>query len=257
MKRIIATVTSAVLAATALTACSSSPEGDDAAAANEPLTVLASASPHLEILEWIDENHDEFELDVTPVSGGPEANMGVADGSVDLNFFQHEPYLVNWEQETGKDLEIYAQSHIEPISIYSRNLTSLDELQDGATIVVPNNPSNYARSLLLLQSAGLIKLDADVDPANVAKITDADISENPKNLDIKGVEGEIAAFSLDDNSVSAAVINSNYAMEAGLDPVNDPIYTESPVNNPYVNILVGLPGLEDDARVTALAEALQ
>lgn len=253
-KRFFAALTTTALAATALVACSDS---SSEANGDGPLPVLAAAGPHLEILEWVDEHHDEFELDLKATSGGPETNLSVADGSAAANFFQHEPYLINWEKETGKNLDVVAAPFTAPISIYSNSLDDIQDIPEGGTIVIPSNPSNFSRGLLLLQDAGIIKLDTEVTVDNIATITDQNISENPKNIKIRPVEGEIAANSLDDDSVDAALINSGVAMKAGLDTVNDPIYTESPEDNPYVNILAANTDYVDDPRLKALAAALE
>ncbi|MDO5512718.1 MetQ/NlpA family ABC transporter substrate-binding protein [Corynebacterium sp.] len=244
----------ALLAAGALSACSTSSAADDPGA---PLGVLAASTPHAEILEWVDERDDAYELDISIVTGGPEANAAVANGSVPVNFFQHEPYLLDWQDQTGLGgVEVLAPVHIEPISLYSEKHAALSELPDGARIVLPRSPSNFARGLLLLQDHGLLTLDGELDPGAVSQITLASITDNPRNFEFLPVEDELAARSLDDPTVSAAVINSNFALEAGYDPVADGLIAESPAGNPYANIVVAASDSVDDPRVTALVEAL-
>lgn len=247
------TVVTAVLAASGLlAACSSSAADEDG-----PLAILASSTPHAEILEWVDENDDAFEFDISIVTGGPEANAALTNGSVPLNFFQHEPYLLDWQDQTGQTgVEVLAPVHIEPISLYSEQIDNIDDIPEGAQIVLPRSASNFARGLLLLQDHGLLTLDAELDPAAVSQITLASVVDNPRNLELVPLEDELLARSLDDPKVTAAVINSNFALEAGYDPVVDGLVAESAQDNPYANILVASSEIADDPRVTALVEAL-
>ena len=232
----------------ALVACGSADADPDA-----PLGILAASTPHAEILEHIDERNDAYELDISIVTGGPEANAALANGSVPVNFFQHEPYLRDWQEQTGLEgVEVLAPVHIEPISLYSTQYSDIAELPEGATVVLPRSASNFARGLLLLEDHGLLTLDAELDPAAVSQITLDSVVDNPRNLEFVAVEDELLTRSLDDSSVAAAVINSNYALEAGLDPVEDGLIAESPVDNPYANILVGSTELAGDPRVRAL-----
>lgn len=245
----------AIVASTGLlTACAGASADTDPDAA---LGVLAASTPHAEILEWVDENDDSFELDISTVAGGPGSNAAVANGSVPVNFFQHEPYLLDWQDQTGQDgVEVLGQVHIEPISLYSTQHTDIADLPDGARIALPRSASNFARGLLLLQDHGLITLDAELDPGAVSQITVDSIADNPHGFEFLPIEDELTTRSLDDPSVAAAVINSNYALEAGLDPSADGLIAESPVDNPYANIVVGASGFVDDPRVVALVDAL-
>lgn len=251
LTRSLVAAVSALALAGGLVACSS------AAADDDTLPILASSTPHAHILEWVDEQHDTFDLDVKIVTGGPEANAALVDGSVPLNFFQHEPYLLDWKDQTGQDaVEVLARVHIEPISLYSHDHDDIADLPDGATIALPRSASNFARGLLLLQDHGLLTLDTTLDPAAVSQITLASVVDNPRNLELIPVEDELTTRALDDPKVAAAVINSNYALEAGLDPVADGLVGESAEDNPYANILVASGDVAKDPRVTALADAL-
>ena len=242
-------LTAALLLTAPLAACSAGADPDT-------LDVLASSTPHAEILEWVDEQHDDISLDIKIVTGGPEANAAVANGSVDVNYFQHEPYLLDWENQTGQDVEILAPVHIEPMSLYSTAHDSIDDIPDGSTVALPRSGSNFARGLLLLADHGLITLDAEADPAALSQITLTSVVDNPKNLELVPVEDELAARSLDDPSIAAAVINSNFAMEAGLDLDADTLITERPEGNPYANILVASAEGKDDPRVATLVDAV-
>ncbi|GAB3692171.1 MetQ/NlpA family ABC transporter substrate-binding protein [Corynebacterium nasicanis] len=242
------------LGAGTLTACTSTSAASDPDA---PLGILASSTPHAEILEWVDERDDGFELDISIVTGGPEANAALSNGSIPLNFFQHEPYLLDWQDQTGLDgVEVLAPVHIEPISLYSQQHATIAEIPDGARIALPRSASNFARGLLLLQDHGLLTLDSELDPAAVSQITLASITGNPHNFEFLPVEDELVSRTLDDPTVAAAVINSNYALEAGYDPSADGLIAESPVDNPYANILVASTDVVDDPRVIALRDAL-
>lgn len=241
----------ALATAGALASCSSADDGEG------PLQVLAASTPHAEILHWVDENDDAFELDVKVVTGGPEINAALVDGSAPLNFFQHEPYLLDWQEQTGQTgVEVLAPIHIEPMSLYSARYEDLADIPAGATITLPRSSSNFARGLLLLQDHGVITLDADADPAAISQITVASVADNPRNLELVPVEDDLGARSLDDSSVAAAIISSNFALEAGLDPVGGALITEDPEGNPYANILVASSEAADDARVVALTEAI-
>ncbi|MDO5670506.1 MAG: MetQ/NlpA family ABC transporter substrate-binding protein [Corynebacterium sp.] len=248
------TLTAVIAASGLLAACADATADSDPDAA---LGVLAASTPHAEILRWVDEQDDSFELDISTVAGGPEANAAVANGSVPVNFFQHEPYLLDWIDQTGKEgVEVLAQIHIEPISLYSQQYSDIADLPDGARIALPRSASNFARGLLLLQDHGLITLDAELDPAAVSQITVASIAENPHGFEFLPIEDELTSRSLDDPSIAAAVINSNFALEAGYDPAADGLIAESPTDNPYANIVVGAEEFADDPRVVALVDAL-
>ena len=263
-RRPIATAlaTTAIIFTTA--ACGSSPSastdatGDSAPVdAAAPLTILASPVPHLEILEHLDEINDSFTLDIKTVTDVSAANMAVADGSADANFFQHVPYLRDWEAQTGKQLVNLAGVHLEPTSMYSEKITSADQIPDGADIVVPSSPSNLARGLLLLEKNGLITLDADLDPEAVTSIDLLSIKDNPRNLNIVPVEDLMVLQSIRDNNVYGVIAASSLALESGYDPVDDAVLSESPENNPYVNVFVASQESAVDPRVKAVAEALQ
>ena len=231
----------------ALAACGRS--GGDAG--SERLTVAATAVPHAEILEVVKPllAKEGLELDVRVFNDYVQPNDQVAQKQIDVNYFQTEPYLKAYNSGRGTDLVTVAGVHIEPFGAYSRRFTSLDALPAGADVVIPNDPSNNSRALILLHTAGVITL---ADPTN-ALSTQRDIIANPKGLKFRELDSAMLPRVLD--QVDLALINTNYALDAGLDPTRDALAIEGS-DSPYVNFLVGRPELRDDPRVKKLEAAL-
>lgn len=215
------------------------------------LTVAASPTPHAQILEQCVPILAEqgIELVINEYSDYVVPNTAVEDGDEDANYFQHIPYLEEFNASRGTHLVDVASVHIEPMAIYAGKTASLEELPDGASIAVPNDPTNEGRALLLLEAQGLITLS---DSSNLSS-TPKDIAENPKNLTF--VEVEAATIPSIVSEVDLAVINSNYALGAGYNPVTDSLAIESS-DSPYVNVLVVKEGNEDNPAIQALVEAL-
>ncbi len=246
--------TAALTLTLGLAACSSS-GGDE-----NTLRISASSTPHVEILDHIVSTGalGDYKLDVLEITGEVDPNELLEAGDVDANFFQHEPYLIDWQKQNGvDDLVAVADVHLEPLSLYSNKIGSLDELKDGDTVAVPRDTTNYARALYLLESAGLIEMDVPFEEADLSVVTEANITANPKNLKFLAIERPQLARQLDDAQVTAAVINSNYALEAGLTPAEDGIVTEQVQGNPFSNLLVVRAENENDPAVVALADALE
>lgn len=253
LRRIVVASAALTLAA-GLAACSLS-EGDDTT-----LRISASSTPHVEILDQIVSTGalGNYKLDIVEITGEVDPNELLEAGDVDANFFQHEPYLTDWQKQKGiDDLVAVADVHLEPIGLYSNKIASLDELKDGDTVAVPRDTTNYARALYLLESAGLLEMDVPFEEADLSVVTESNITANPKNLNLVSIERPQLARQLDDAQITAAVINSNYALEAGLNPAEDAIVTEEVENNPFSNLLVVRAENENDPAVTALAEALE
>lgn len=225
------------------------------AQAADALRVAAEPVPHAEILNFVKSYDPALKLDVIELTNGVNANELLAHGDVDANYFQHVPYLRDQEKALGRTFTVAATVHIEPLGIYSSKHKSLQQLPDKATVAVPNNATNLSRALYLLQSKGLIKLKAGFDDASLHQATPQDIADNPKHLKILEVEAAQLPRSLDD--VDLAVINGNFALEAGLQPARDALGLESAINNPYANILVTTPELAKDPRIEKLAQDLQ
>lgn len=216
------------------------------------LSVAASPTPHAEILkQCVDILKEQgIELVVNEYADYVVPNTAVEDGDEDANYFQHVPYLDNFNAERGTHLVSVAGVHIEPMGLYAGNSASLDAIPDGGKVAVPNDPTNEGRALLLLEAQGIIKL---TDSSNLAA-TPKDIAENPKNLEFVELEAANVPANLDE--VDIAAINSNYALGAGLNPVEDALAIEAS-DSPYVNILVVKEGNENNEAVQALVKALQ
>jgi D-methionine transport system substrate-binding protein len=224
-------------------------EGD--AAETTTLTVAASPTPHAEILKACVDilAEQDIELVVNEYSDYKMPNLAVEDGEEDANYFQHLPYLEEFNASNGTHLVSVAGVHIEPMGVYAGKAESLDALADGAVIGVPSDATNEGRALLLLEAQGLIKLD---DSTNLTA-TPNNIVENPKNLEFMEMEAAQLPSSLPD--LDLAVINSNYALGAGLNPTTDALAIESS-DSPYVNVLVVKEGNEENPAVQALVEVL-
>lgn len=223
----------------------------------EKIVVGASSTPHAEILEAVSGELEAlgYELDIKIFDDYVMPNLALADGEIDANYFQHEPYLLNFNAENGTDLVSAAAIHYEPMGIYGGSKSSLDELAEGDIIAVPNDGTNEARALLLLQDQGLITLKEGID-ASTETATILDIAENPQNLEIVEMEAKNIPHSLPD--VAFAVINGNYALQAGLTG-NDALASESADSDAaqtYANILAVRAGEEDSAKTQALVTAL-
>lgn len=246
MKKIIA-IALTLLFALSLTAC-----GKKA----ETLKVGASVTPHAEILKVAKDElaKEGITLEIVEFTDYVLPNTSLESGDLDANYSQHKPYLDTFNAEHGTNLVSVAAIHYEPFGIYAGKTASIEALQDGATISVPNDGSNEARALLVLEAQGLIKLKEGVGTT----ATVLDIAENPKNLNIIEMEAAQLAISLQD--VDLAVINGNYALQAGLNAATDALATEdanSAAAQEYANILAVKAGNESDPRIAKLIAALE
>ena len=222
------------------------------AVAAEELSVAATPVPHAEILEFVKPQLAEqgVELDVKVFTDYIQPNIQVDQKRMDANFFQHQPYLDEFNEGRGTNLVTVTGVHVEPFGAYSSKIDSLDELKEGAVVAIPNDPTNGGRALLLLQKAGVITLK---DESKITA-TPRDIADNPKDLDFKELEAATLPRIL--NQVDLALINTNYALEAGLNPSEDALVIEGS-ESPYVNILVARPDNKDSEAMQKLAAALK
>ena len=220
------------------------------------ITVAASPTPHAEILAEAAKilEKEGWKLEVTEFEDYVQPNLVVEDGDIDANYFQHTPYLDNFNEEKGTHLVSIAGVHYEPFGIYPGTKASLDDIEKGDTIAVPNDTTNEARALLLLQDNGIIKLKEGAG----LTATVLDIEENP--YDIKIQELEAAQVSRVKDEVAYVVLNGNYALEAGFSVAKDSIAYEksdSDAAKTYVNILVVKEGNENNEGLQALAKVLK
>ncbi|HCS06111.1 MetQ/NlpA family ABC transporter substrate-binding protein [Pseudomonas lundensis] len=221
------------------------------AQAGEKLVVAATPVPHAEILERIKPAlaKEGVDLEIKVFTDYVQPNVQVDQKRLDANYFQTLPYLQSFNEGKGTHLETVIGVHVEPFGGYSKKVKSLAELKDGATIAIPNEGSNSGRALILLQKAGLIELK---DPTN-AVATPKDIAKNPHNFKFKELESAMLPRVLD--QVDLDMINTNYALEAGLNPAKDALLIEGS-DSPYVNYLVARPDNKNSEAIQKLAKAL-
>ncbi|MFB7916943.1 MetQ/NlpA family ABC transporter substrate-binding protein [Streptomyces sp. NPDC056061] len=219
---------------------------------SKALVVAASPTPHADILDFVKKNLAEKEglkLEVKEFTDYVLPNTATETGQVDANFFQHQPYLDDFNKKKNTHLVSVGTVHLEPLGVYSKKIDDIKDIKAGQTIAVPNDTTNEGRALQLLAQNGLITLKAGVG-------TDASLSDitDKKGLEFKELEAATVPRAL--NDVDAAVINGNYAIEAGLKPTKDALATEKADGNPYANIVVVKKGNEKDARVEKLVKLL-
>ncbi len=221
---------------------------------------MADVKPHAELIRQAEKDGllGDVKINVTEISGQVDPNKLVKDGDVDANFFQHTPYLKNWNAENNANLASVASVHIEPLGLYSKKVTTVADLPAGSTIAIPADPTNLARGLFLLADAGIIEMNVKADDPNLdySKVTTSNVTGNSKDVKFLEIDRPQLAATLDDPKVAMSVINGNYALEAGLTPETDAKHLEKAAGNPYVNVLVTRDELKDDARVKKLSEAL-
>ena len=250
MKKLLAVVLTGAFVVSALAGCGKSTSADD-----KVIKVAASATPHAEILEQAKPLLEAkgYDLQVTVFDDYVQPNEVVESGDFDANYFQHIPYLESFNEEKGTHLVNAGGIHYEPFGIYPGTKASLDELADGDSIAVPNDTTNEARALLLLQDNGIITLKEDAG----LTATKNDIVENPYNVDI--VELEAAQVPRVKDEVTFMVLNGNYALEAGFSVAKDAIAYEkadSEAAKTYVNVIAVKEGNENSDKIKALVEVL-
>lgn len=220
----------------------------------EPQTIIIGVSPepHSKLVSLVvdDLAAQGIELEIIEFTDYVKPNLALADGELDANFFQHKPYLDDFMAKEGLDLASIANIHVEPMALYTNEAKSLDEIPEGAEIAIPNDTVNGGRALLLLEANGLIKLNEGAG----LEATEKDIAENPKNIKFTALEA--AALPRVLGEIDGAVINGNYALEAGLNPVDDGIVIEGK-ESPYANIVAIRAGEENEDKFIKLVEALQ
>ena len=246
MKKILKVLLTLVLSLSVLTACSKDSGGGD------KIKIGATPDPHFKILELIKDDlaAHGVELEIEEFTDYITPNVALAQNDLDANFFQHQPYLDDKVAEEGFELVSIGTVHVEPMALYSETIKDIAEIQDGAEIAIPSDNVNGARALLLLEANGLIEVDKEAG----INATERDIVKNPKNLKFTALQAELIPKALRD--VDAAVVNGNYAIEAGLNPVKDGLIIEGE-ESPYANIVAVRKGEENEEKFKTLLKHLQ
>lgn len=254
--KVIAAAVAILLAVTALAGCSSN-SGSSSSSSSEDKTIKVGATPtpHAEILNQVKDtlSKEGYDLQVVEYNDYIQPNTALESGDLDANYFQHITYLENFNKENGTHLESAATIHFEPMRIYAGKTKSLADLKDGATVAVPNDTTNEARALLLLEQEGLITLKSGAG----TNATVLDIESNPKNLQIQEVEAAQVPRTVSD--VDILVVNCNYALSAGLD-ASTSLAVESDQGTAakaYANVIAVKEGNKDSAKIQALVKAVQ
>ena len=259
MKKITSLILALVLtfSLVALSACGDKTTDDKSTAASDDkvITVGASATPHAEILEQIKQAlaDEGYELKIVTYDDYVLPNQALADGTLDANYFQHKPYLDSFNAKNGTNLVSVGTIHYEPFGIYPGKSNDLAAIADGATIAVPNDTTNEARALQLLAAQGLI----EIDPEAGLNATPNDITSNPKNLEFTELDAAMIPNTIEEFDLN--VINSNYALQAGLNPAEDALASEDAASDAaqtYANIIAVKAGHENDPAIVALVDAL-
>lgn len=255
LKKVLSVLAALGLVTVMAAGCSSSGGGSASGSDDKTIVVGASPTPHAEILKAAENVLKEkgYTLEIKEFTDYVQPNMTLENKELDANYFQHKPYLDDFNQKNNTKLVSAGAIHYEPLGLYAGKTKALADLKDGATIAVPNDTTNEARALLLLETNGLIKLNPDAGLAATPK----DITENPKNLNIQELEAAQLGRSLQD--VDMAVINGNYALQADL-KVSDALAKEekdSVAAQTYANVVAVREGDENSDKTKALMEALK
>jgi len=238
-----------------LSSCGKSPAKNTVSDVNETkanvLTIGATPEPHAQILQVVEPllKEDGIELKIVEFTDYVLPNLALNDGDIDANFFQHVPYMESFSDSNNIKLISAVKVHVEPLGLYSKKLNSIENLKEGATVAIPNDPTNGGRALILLEKHGFIKLDKNVG----LEATEIDIVDNQKNLSFIALDAPQLPRSLDD--VDAAIINTNYALESNLNPLNDALILEDE-DSPYANVLTITPKNSNDENIQKLVKAL-
>jgi len=237
-----------------LSACGKKDEANSQGGSSSSTTKLvvgATSYPHAEILNAVKDKlkAEGVELDVKEFNDYVQPNVQLDEKQLDANFYQHTPYLDDFNKQKGTKLVKVVPVHIEPFGAYSKKIKNISELKDGASVAIPNDATNLGRALSLLEKNGLIKLKDGVGISGTVK----DITENKKNLNFKEMEAAMLPRVVDE--VDLALINTNYALQAKLDPGKDALLIEDK-DSPYANILVAREDNKDSEAIKKLAKAL-
>lgn len=257
MKKILSLGLTAVLSLSLLAGCAPKAEtpsnsNTEAPAQAVEITIGVSPEPHSKLVSLVidDLEKEGIKVNLIEFTDYVKPNLSLADGEIDANFFQHKPYLDDFIAKEKLDLVSIGNVHVEPMALYANGVDSLEALPEGAEIAIPNDTVNGGRALLLLEANGLIKLNEGAG----LEATEKDIAKNPKNIKFTALEAAMLPRVL--AQIDGAVINGNYALEAGLNPVEDGIVVEGK-DSPYANIVAVRAGEENEDKFVKLIKALQ
>ena len=257
MKKILSLGLTAVLSLSLLAGCAPKAEtpsnsNTEAPAQAVEITIGVSPEPHSKLVSLVidDLEKEGIKVNLIEFTDYVKPNLSLADGEIDANFFQHKPYLDDFIAKEKLDLVSIGNVHVEPMALYANGVDSLEDLPEGAEIAIPNDTVNGGRALLLLEANGLIKLNEGAG----LEATEKDIAKNPKNIKFTALEAAMLPRVL--AQIDGAVINGNYALEAGLNPVEDGIVIEGK-DSPYANIVAVRAGEEKEDKFVKLIKALQ
>ena len=256
-RRLFLSASAAAIASLALAACgkkeaASASASAVAAAGKKEIILGVTAGSSEQIAEQVAKVAEKNGLKITVKTFGDyvAVDTALAQGDIDINAFQHQPYLDNFNAKNGTTLVPAAKTYLAPIAGYSKRFKDVKDVPDGATVTIPNDPTNGGRAIAELAKLGWIKVKADVAPS---KLTPKDITENPKRIKIIELEAAQLPRSLEDSDV--AVINAGYAISAGLNSKKDSIFAESTETSPYVNVIAARKGTENDPAILKAIEA--
>lgn len=218
----------------------------------QKLVIGATPTPHAEILEQVKEDlkNEGIDLEIKIFDDYVLPNRLLGEKTLDANYFQHAPYMEEFAQKNNMELVAVAKVHVEPLAVYSKKVKDLSELPEGSDVLIPNDPTNRGRALILLDKSGIIKLKDNTKLDSTIE----DIAENTKNLKFTALNADQIPTRL--GEVGAAVINGNFAMKNNLNPLTDSIFIEDK-DSPYANVITVLKGNENDERIQKLIKALQ
>ena len=226
--------------------------GNPEAQKEQKLVIGATPTPHAEILEQVKEElkKEGVDLEIKIFDDYVLPNRLLGEKTLDANYFQHVPYMEEFAQKNNMELVAVAKIHVEPLAVYSKSVKDLSELPEGADVLIPNDPTNRGRALILLDKSGIIKLKDN----QKLDSTIEDMAENPKKLKVTALNADQIPTRL--GEVGAAVINGNFAMKNNLNPLTDSIFIEDK-DSPYANVITVLKGNENDEIIQKLVKALQ
>lgn len=222
---------------------------------SKTIKVMCTVDPHSIILEEAKDLLADkgYTLEISTTDNYYIPNEAVSNGEIDANYFQHVIFFENEKNSHDYKIANAGSIHLEPFGLYSKTITKIDDLKNGATVIISNSVADHGRILSLLETAGLITLKEGIVKSEA---TQKDVIANPLNLTFKEVAPELLTTTFENGEGDLVAINGNYALQGGLNPIKDAVVLESSDNNPYVNIVACQEGHENDEKITALVDVL-